>query len=81
MVGKEAGKVRAFKQGGLITLSREMIGNGRVPGNMIVRRKDFWVNRRIGIRAHMCFHFSRNIILVTTQSPSALPQEMGKVIA
>lgn len=45
VVGKEAGKLRAFKQGGLITLSREMIGNGRNPGNMIVRRKDFWVKR------------------------------------
>ena len=76
-MGKEAG---AFKQGKLITLSREMIANGRVPGNVMVRRKDFRVKTgEIGV--YMCFHFSRNIILVITQGPSALPQEMGKIIA
>ena len=76
-MGKEAG---AFKQGELIPLSREMIANGRVPGNVMVRRKDFRAKRgEIGV--YMCFHFSRNIMLVITQSPSVLPQEMGKIIA
>ena len=76
-MGKEAG---AFKQGELITLSREMIASGRVPGNGMVRRKDFRVKRG-GMGVYMCFPFSRNIILVITQSPSALPQEMRKIIA
>ena len=68
-MGKEAG---AFKQGKLIMLSREMIANGRVPGNVMVRRKDFRVKTgEIGV--YMCFHFSRNIILAITQGPSALP--------
>lgn len=58
-VGKEAGRVRAFKQGKLITLSGEMTNNGRIPGSMTVSRNDFfWVRRRDEWEGNMHFYLS-----------------------
>ena len=42
-MGNEAGRVRAFKQRELITVSREIIYDDRISGNIVVSRKDFWV--------------------------------------
>lgn len=42
-MNQEAGRVRAFKQRELITVSREMICNDRISGNVVVSRKDSWV--------------------------------------
>ena len=47
-MNKEAGRMRGFKQRELITVSREMICKVRISGNIVVSRRDFWVQEGIG---------------------------------
>ena len=68
--------MRVFKQGELITLLREMIGNVvDILVNIMVRRKSLRVKEGVSGTMYVLSVFKDYHILITTCIPSSLPQE------